>query len=253
MSEKFSLKWNDFNQNVSKTFSSLRHQEDFYDVTLVGDDQKQFSAHRVVLSACSDYFGNVLKKNKHSHPLLCLEGITSSQLNCLLDYVYHGEAQLFQDDLDNFLQIAQRLQLKGLIEDQNSPRSHNDNFKYEEKQYTKPLQQTVDYDTYDIQQTDRKVLTPIDMPNTSALVDLNALDTSNLQEVNQKIEELIEMTEDGQWRCKACGKYQRRKDYMKKHIETHIDGLSFPCSTCGKLFRSRNSLLTHIHKRKCPL
>jgi len=70
MSEKFSLKWNDFNDNVSKTFSSMRHQEDFYDVTLVSDDQEQFSAHKVVLSACSEYFGNILKKNKHSHPLL---------------------------------------------------------------------------------------------------------------------------------------------------------------------------------------
>ena len=120
MTEKLSLSWNDFNQNVSKTFSSLRHQEDFYDVTLVSDDQEQFSAHKVVLSACSDYFGNTLKKNKHTHPLLCLEGVSSSELNCLLDYVYNGQAQLLQEDLDKFLKIAQRFQLKGLLQRQRS-------------------------------------------------------------------------------------------------------------------------------------
>ena len=56
MTEKFSLKWNDFHSNVSKSFSLLRNEEYLHDVTLVGDDHKQISAHRLVLSACSDYF-----------------------------------------------------------------------------------------------------------------------------------------------------------------------------------------------------
>ena len=43
MSEKFCLKWNDFHTNVSKSFSRLRNENDFYDVTLVSDDQKQVS------------------------------------------------------------------------------------------------------------------------------------------------------------------------------------------------------------------
>ena len=47
MSEKFCLKWNDFQTNVSNTFRKLRTSDNFYDVTLVSDDQQQISAHKV--------------------------------------------------------------------------------------------------------------------------------------------------------------------------------------------------------------
>ena len=32
-----------------------------------------------------------------------------------MDYIYNGEVQLYQEKLDNFLSIAQRLKLEGLI------------------------------------------------------------------------------------------------------------------------------------------
>ena len=81
MGEKFSLKWNDFNSNVSKSFSLFRNEEYLQDVTLVTDDNKQVSAHKLVLSASSEYFKNIFQSNKHSHPLLCLGGISSNDLN----------------------------------------------------------------------------------------------------------------------------------------------------------------------------
>ena len=65
MSEKFSLKWSDFQSSLSQSFSVLREESDFYDVTLVSEDLQQMSAHRVVLSACSDFFKSILEKVKH--------------------------------------------------------------------------------------------------------------------------------------------------------------------------------------------
>ena len=114
MSEKFSLKWNDFQSNVSRTFSQLRSEEEFFDVSLVSDDQKMMSAHKLVLSASSPYFKHILTTNKHSHPLLCLDGVSSAELQCVLDYIYQGEVQIYQEQLDRFLVVAQRLQLEGL-------------------------------------------------------------------------------------------------------------------------------------------
>ena len=111
MLEKYCLKWNDFNSNVSKSFIKLRNENEFFDVALVSDDQKLISAHKVVLSASSEYFKNILKQQKHPNPLLCLEGISSTELNDILDYVYHGEVNINQEDLDRFLKIAERLKL----------------------------------------------------------------------------------------------------------------------------------------------
>ena len=68
MSEKFSLKWNDFQSNVSNSFSLLRNEDYLHDITSVTDDHEQIAAHKLVLSACSEYFKNIFRKNKHSHP-----------------------------------------------------------------------------------------------------------------------------------------------------------------------------------------
>ena len=114
MSDRFSLKWADFQSVVSQSFSVLRQEADFYDVTLVSDDHTQISAHKLVLSASSPYFKHILTTNKHSHPLLCLDGVSSAELQCVLDYIYQGEVQIYQEQLDRFLVVAQRLQLEGL-------------------------------------------------------------------------------------------------------------------------------------------
>ena len=83
MAEIFCLKWNDFSSNVSKSFRLLRSADYLHDVTLVGDDHKQVSAHKLVLSACSEYFRNIFMnnhtKNIH-HLLLCLDGISYTDL-----------------------------------------------------------------------------------------------------------------------------------------------------------------------------
>ena len=47
--------------------------------------------------------------------MLCLEGVTSQELNNVLDYIYNGEIQIYQDNLDRFLDVAQRFKLEGLI------------------------------------------------------------------------------------------------------------------------------------------
>ena len=117
MHDKFSLKWHDFETNISNSFRKLRNTDDFYDVTLVSDDQEQMLAHKVVLSASSEYFNNVLKSNKHSHPMICLNGINSIGLTNILDYIYNGEVEIKQDQLKTFLECAKRFQLEGLIEE----------------------------------------------------------------------------------------------------------------------------------------
>ena len=93
MSEKFCLKWNDFNSNASKSFGIFRHEDYLHDVTLVSDDQYQITAHKLVLSASSDYFKNIFK-NKISNLFLCLDGVSSTELNNILDYIYNGQVEI---------------------------------------------------------------------------------------------------------------------------------------------------------------
>ena len=248
MEEKFCLKWNDFQENTIKTFSKLRKEDDFFDVTLVSEDQKQIMAHKVVLSSCSEYFKNILKANRHSHPILCLIGISSMELENVLDYAYHGEVQIFQENINKFLDVAQILKLDGLL----ASKTENDQF-----------EQDMEHDSSELspkqeapQVLDTKKTKPIQKAYQAKapVSTVSLLDGSSVDEVEQKVTEYLGRNENGDYVCKFCGKDGvKHIRNMKNHIETHLEGISFACSLCGKQLRSRNSLNNHksvYHKNK---
>merc|ERR1712183_1221274 len=114
-SEKFCLRWNDFETNISAGFRELRNEKDFFDVTLACDDS-QLQAHKVILSACSPFFRNVLRRNPHQHPLLYLKGVKYTELLSVLNFMYMGEVNVAQEELNSFLSVAEDLKVKGLTQ-----------------------------------------------------------------------------------------------------------------------------------------
>merc|ERR1712098_541769 len=115
--EKFCLKWNDFEANISGAFKELRDDKDFFDVTLACDND-QIQAHKVILSACSPFFRNILRRNSHQHPLLYLKGVKYSDLQSVLNFMYHGEVNTAQEELNSFLAVAEDLSVKGPTQSQ---------------------------------------------------------------------------------------------------------------------------------------
>ena len=69
-SEKLCLKWNDFQENLNSAFGGLRNDRDLVDVNLVCEDGTQIEAHKVILASSSPFFKEILKKNKHPHPMI---------------------------------------------------------------------------------------------------------------------------------------------------------------------------------------
>jgi len=121
-SEKFCLRWNDFESNISVAFRELREEKDFFDVTLACDDN-QVQAHKVILSACSPWFRNVLRKNPHQHPLLYLKGVKYQELISVLNFMYQGEVNVAQEELNSFLAVAEDLRVKGLTQSNSGSKS----------------------------------------------------------------------------------------------------------------------------------
>ena len=87
-SDKFCLKWNNFQKNVSSSFKEFR--EDFCDVTLVGEGRSKIEAHKVILAASSNLFRNLLKQTTHPHPILFMRGVNEIQLISVIDCMYDG-------------------------------------------------------------------------------------------------------------------------------------------------------------------
>jgi len=120
-SENFCLRWNDFESNVSGAFRDLRAESDFFDVTLgCAESGKSLQAHKVILSACSSTFKQMLRdqarSSPHPHPYIFLRGVSFCDLSAVLDFMYHGEVNVAQEDLNSFLAVAEELQIKGLTQ-----------------------------------------------------------------------------------------------------------------------------------------
>ena len=102
MLEKLCLRRNDFMENLNSTLGRLRNDREFTDVTLVCEDGEEIEAHKVILAASSPFFQKVLQKSKHPHPLIYLRGFQSKGLVSILDFLYFGEANAYQEDLDGY-------------------------------------------------------------------------------------------------------------------------------------------------------
>ena len=241
--EKFSLKWNDFNSNVQKSFRNLRTEDDFFDIRLVGDVYKHVTAHKVVLSSCSEYFKGVFSNNKkhfQSHAFICLEGLNQGDLNNVLDYIYHGEVQIQQEELNRFLRIDQRFKLEGLIGGNEEEDPDEDSF-LEEKIITQSQQEDTLVPKYDIKVNQY-------VANKENKITTNVGNISNLYELDKKVEESYSKDATGCYVCHYCAKSFKKRNHIKEHVEIHFEDLSLPCSLCDATHRCRQSLRVHMSK-----
>ena len=107
-SEKLCLQWNEFPKIVRSAFEDLRDDLDLTDVTLVCNDGKQVEAHKVVLASTSPFFMELLKRNRHPHPLIYMRGIKSEDLMAMVEFLYKGEAFFVQENLETFLALVEK-------------------------------------------------------------------------------------------------------------------------------------------------
>ena len=77
--------------------------DSFSDVTLVSEDLQEFSAHKLVLSACSSFFQQILETRQKEHLVLFLSRVTSKDLSNILEFVYQGALNVPMDEVDQFV------------------------------------------------------------------------------------------------------------------------------------------------------
>merc|ERR1712129_100663 len=251
--ENYCLKWNDFQENAIASFGTLREDNEFADVTLACEDGQQVEAHKVILASFSPFFLNLLKRNKHPHPLIYMRDLKSEDLVAMIDFLYYGEANVYQENLDSFLAVAEELQLKGLmgsgaeeeVEDSKKPTIQKRAPKPVQKQkYTKQ-----ESSTPDISSSVGKMKTHPPREGTVVVTDYTV--AADLQDLDDKIKSMMKYSEktstDNRKEriCKVCGK-EGVRGHIIKHIEAnHITGVSHICKICGTTTRSRPAMAMH--------
>ena len=112
MAEKYTLNWHTFTDHLQLLFKDLYEEGKHSDVTLVCDDQTQFKAHKIVLSACSPVFKKIIDSNPSQHPLIYLRGIQSYEMESILQFMYLGEGRFYHERMREFIKVAQDLEVK---------------------------------------------------------------------------------------------------------------------------------------------
>ena len=240
MSRKLCLQWSDFKENIANTFGILRKENDFADVTLVSEDGDQVESHKLVLSSSSRVFEKMLKGNKHSHPLIYMNGLKSEDLFAILDFLYYGETNVSQENLDSFLAIAEGLQISGLAAPEiDIPiicKKENNVSKSEAT--PKPL----NMDNFEHSREISSFSVPLS--NNTSFSDIQKLD----EQIDAIMVKTSRKTKRGMtlYACNVCGK-EDNKSHTKDHIEAnHLQGVSIPCNFCDKIFKSRHAKTNHI-------
>ncbi|XP_028129371.1 zinc finger protein 131-like isoform X1 [Diabrotica virgifera virgifera] len=122
--KQFAVTWSNHMNHVKQAFDNLLNNSDLTDVTLYVEGNK-IGAHKMLLSACSNYFNNLFKDFPQEHPIIVLKGVRCRVLKDILKFIYSGEVSVDSSHFDNFLQTAEFLEISGLTNRQNVEECEN--------------------------------------------------------------------------------------------------------------------------------
>jgi len=123
----FLLQQSDHHSSYFEVFRDLRKSEELFDFS-IGCENYVIEAHKIILSACSPFFRQVLGKLKQNHPFIYLKDVMYEDLRAIVDYVYAGETKVASANLDRFFEVAKELKVHGLY----TENDQHQVFKYKE-------------------------------------------------------------------------------------------------------------------------
>ncbi|XP_053956837.1 protein bric-a-brac 2-like [Anastrepha ludens] len=113
--QQFCLRWNNYQTNLTNVFDELLQNESFVDVTLACEGQS-IKAHKMVLSACSPYFQALFYDNPCQHPIIIMRDVRWEELKAIMEFMYKGEINVSQEQINPLLKVAEMLKIRGLAE-----------------------------------------------------------------------------------------------------------------------------------------
>ena len=233
----------EFTRNILKSFQDIRSIQEFSDVTLACEDD-QMEAHRVVLASGSQFFQRIFARyNSSPKTLVIMRGVKKAQMKSILDFLYCGEASVLEDELQEFLFVANDLGLQGLS-------SSNESYVHDEKQFVHKKQRDLEtradtiYEDGEINGGENTGFEGLRPKMTQAFrvtekpsETVSSADELKLTEADQ---ESVMEKKNGVWSCKVCGKTTGiQKGHLREHVRIHMQPSKISCKLCGKMFKNK--------------
>ncbi|XP_065565655.1 longitudinals lacking protein, isoforms H/M/V-like isoform X2 [Artemia franciscana] len=124
MDRGYCLKWNKYGTVFQSSFLNLFASQELTDMTFVIDGEF-IKCHRIIISAASSYFRNILVNLKEPNPVIVLNDISYSTFRALIDFIYCGEIEVHQSFLGAVVRAGEKYCIEGLKESEESLVNHS--------------------------------------------------------------------------------------------------------------------------------
>jgi len=251
--------------SITEAFKTLFNQKSFSDVTIAFDDQTQFSAHKVILSALSPVFNQLLLANSHPHPLLYMSGVHHQDMKSLLQFMYLGEVTIFQDRMPSFMEAAKKFRLATFFEsnteDIGKDMEDKDIKEYgvaddleDEADSEEEVGDTVPSDnskTYEDKSSSKSFpsgnIVDANIDDGDALTSCTDCRLDSTEHKKNCLREYDYKVVGSQFSCKRCEYNTTIKMNMKRHHQTKHDNIQYGCTQCE--FTSKRADHLKIHEK----
>ena len=217
--EKYILTWHKYTDHLRGMLFNMLSSKELTDVTLVSEDKKQFRAHKVVLSACSSVLKSYISKSTTLSPVIHLRGVKSNEIESILQFIYLGEAAFDLYRIKDFLNVARRLDIKGI-------------------DYDLKIPDTVHFVDVSKQKWDQ----------TNKL----RIEAKEIRESSNRNRRHVRSKQDKRYPCKQCNYISKLRNNLDQHVKSIHKGVVYPCDQCNLISSNPNNLRQHkksVHEK----
>ena len=221
--EQFNLNWHTYSDHLKEMMINLMESYETADVTLVSEDKTKFKAHKFVLNACSPVFQSILNDMpQKENSVIYLRGVLSQEMKSILQFMYLGQATFYHYSINEFLNVAKTLKIKGISKDVESDETE---------------------DSLGDVTTDNV----LHSKDNSFQFENNEINVTNIEEMKDTETKIIKscINETIKFQCNQCNKQFAYRQSLNLHVKSLHEELSYKCYDCDKSFNIKGNLIRH--------
>ena len=264
------FKIEDFALKTREILENLFLSGEYSDVTFVSEDEKQIKAHKYVLSASSPFFAKLFLELKEESSFISLQEVEFLELWAIMRFIYTGVTEVSEDKVENFLETAKYLKIKGIEEHQSNLHEESEEVTdNQESETPENFAQGADNKYKSLEEfsyIEQKTKIEYIDYNTELVSDniMERVKTDNYYQLDNKIrnfpcqkctyrgttkkmlkDHIFRKHEGGKFPCTKCPFVSSTTATRYRHELTKHKGLTFECGICDKTFADPKSLKIH--------
>jgi len=167
-------------------------------------------------------------------------------MQAILQFMYLGEANIFQGRINKFMLIAKEFELKEVSEECLDEEEESDGFDIVEHLIGRERNDEEGVQEEDIEKNTSldKIIYDTNSMGEQHYLDVDACEYDAVKNVKAKLKPLVKQEGDFFY-CDQCDYQTRRKGDVKKHWQYKHEGVSYACGQCEYRPKDRSSLRKH--------